>query len=146
MPRVSQTALATIELASNVEVLTRLRPPPELAEPAAEEFRRVVGSMPADWFHGGNVMALAQYCRNVIMARRIDEAMELAVLEGRADEIERLARLQISVSRIIFSLMTALRLTPQSVAPNQVSTKKLRNSTSPWRGRQQTQARPSEKE
>jgi hypothetical protein len=41
---------------------------------------------------------------------------------------------QISESRIIHLLMTALRMTPQSVAPVRTSQKRLQITDSPWSG------------
>jgi hypothetical protein len=80
---------------------------------------------------------LAQYSRHVIMARRIAELIE-GMRSGEVGDIKALAKLQraqIAESKIIHQLMTAMRLTPQSIQPSRtVSPKRLRQVESPWSG------------
>jgi hypothetical protein len=142
MPRVSASALQTLELVdktSTVEAIRRVRPPAELTREQSEEFERVVATMPAEWFVPANVSMLAQYARHVIMARRIAELIE-GMTSGEVGDIAGLAKLQraqIAESKIIHQLMTAMRMTPQSIQPSRtVSSKRLQRVPSPWSGLQ----------
>ena len=68
MPRTSESALQALRIVKGrpeVEVVERLRAPAELTDEQREEWNRVIGAMPADWFHEGNVANLVQYCRHV---------------------------------------------------------------------------------
>src|SRR4051812_18327428 len=105
MPRVSESALQTLELVdtSMVEAIRRVRPPPELTPEQSEEFERIVATMPAEWFVPANVSMLAQYSRHVIMARRIAELIA-GMRSGEVGDIKGLAKLQraqIAESKII---------------------------------------------
>lgn len=135
MPRTSQAALAAVEIVGNrVEVVRRVRPPVELTEEQRVEFERVVGGMPAEWFSVGNVALLTQYCRHVVTARRVAEQVEAAILDGNADQLDKLFRAQAVESRTIAKLMTSLRMTPQAVEPRNTSKKHLNKTDSPWSG------------
>jgi hypothetical protein len=135
MPRTSQAALAAFEVIPNtVEVIRRVRPPAELTDEQRAEFERVVGQTPAEWFTAGNVAMLVQYCRHVVTARRIAEQIEAAILDGKADELEKLVRAQDAQSKALNQLMTSLRLTPRSVEPRNQSVNRLKQTESPWRG------------
>ena len=78
MPRTSRAARQLLEVVTtgNVEVVRRVRAPPELTPEQAEEFQRVVSQMPAEWFCPGHTALLCQYARHVIMARRIAQLIE----------------------------------------------------------------------
>src|SRR5262245_14571832 len=139
MPRVSASELEMLELMdkTSIEVVQRLRPPDELTAEQSKEFERIVTTMPAEWFVPANTSLLAQYCRHVVMARRIGELIE-AMISGAVGDMKGLAKLQraqIAESKIIHQLMTAMRMTPQSVQPSRaVSPKRLQQVPSPWRG------------
>src|SRR5262245_40544165 len=95
MPRVSASALQTLELVdktSTVEAIRRVRPPPELTPEQSEEFERVVATMPAEWFVPANVSMLAQYARHVVMARRIGELIE-AMISGEVEDMKGLGQI-----------------------------------------------------
>jgi hypothetical protein len=140
MPRVSASALQTLELVdktSTVEVVRRVRPPDELTPEQKWEFDRITTTMPAQWFVPANVALLSQYARHVLMARRIGELIE-AMISGEVEDMKGLAKLQraqIAESKIIHQLMTAMRMTPQSIQPSRtVSPKRLQQVPSPWSG------------
>ena len=87
MPRISRDAADVLQLVANkhpAEVVARLVPPSELTKEQREEWLRVVDTMPADWFVPGNAAALAQYCRHVVMARRLAERREAAMSDEDA--------------------------------------------------------------
>jgi hypothetical protein len=135
MPRVSESALQTIEVVDKTSVeLRRVRPPDDLTPEQSQEFEHVVSTMPS-WFVPANVAMLAQYARHVVMARRIALLVE-AMISGEVEDIRgfaKLQRAQIAESKIIHQLMTAMRMTPQSIQPSRtVSPKRLRQVPSPW--------------
>ena len=135
MPRVPATASGVVKLVSKVE---RLRPPNELTDEQREEFIRIVDKMPADWFSAGNVPALVQLCRHIVMARRFAQLIE-EIISGPGEmhvklaAMESLAKAQQQESRLINSLMASLRLTPQAIQPSRTSPQKLQQlRNSPW--------------
>ena len=135
MPRVPATASGVVKLVSKIE---RLHPPAELTEEQREEFIGIIDKMPADWFVPANVPGLAQLCRHIVMARRIAHLIEEIVsgpgeMHVKLAAMESLAKAQQQESRLIISLMTALRLTPQAIQPSRTSPQKLQQlQMSPW--------------
>ena len=123
--------------AGSTRSVRRLRPPDELTAEQSKEFERIVITMPAEWFVPANTSLLTQYCRHVVMARRIAELIE-AMISGEVQDMKGLAKLQraqIAESKIIHQLMTAMRMTPQSVSPSRtVSPKRLQQVPSFWSG------------
>lgn len=117
-----------------LEIVRRVAPPLELNAEQREEFVRVINSMPADWFVAANLAMLCQYCRHVIMARRVAELLEVAMTDGDANKVEVLLRAQSRESKLISQMMTSLRMTPQSIEPRGISAKKLQQIDSPWSG------------
>lgn len=80
------------------EIKPKERPePPEcLTEEEAEEWRAIVGRMPADWFQREHYPALENLCRHAV-ASRMAEGSDLA-----------------RESRAVLACMRALRLTHQA--------------------------------
>src|SRR5262245_54728156 len=119
MPRQSQAALQSwsqVKGVTPLEVVPRLRPPAELTDEQRAEFLRVVGVLPADWFAPAHVALLVQYCRHVVMARKVGQLIDILLLEkGNPVEIDALVKRQESETRTIQKLMTGLRMTPQSI-------------------------------
>jgi hypothetical protein len=75
--------------------------------------------MPSDWFAGCAGVLLQQLCRHVSYARWIADELEAVGLGspkkgGGIDRFDRLARMHLREGKAISSLMTKLRLTPQS--------------------------------
>jgi hypothetical protein len=91
-------------------------PPSELSPEQAKTWRATVNQMPADWFAGCSGVLLRQLCQHVSYSRWL--AAELAAvrtLEGKGiDRFDKLSRMHLRESKAISSLMTKLRLTPQS--------------------------------
>jgi hypothetical protein len=102
-----------------VALVPGVRPdaPVELTDEQAEIWRVTVNQMPSDWFAGCAGILLGQLCRHVDYARWV--AAELAVVgtfkeaKGLA-RFDRLSRMHLREGKAISSLMTKLRLTPQS--------------------------------
>jgi hypothetical protein len=108
---------------------TRLQPPSELTPSQANEFRKIVESMPSDWFSPGHLAMLTQLSRHVNIANLIAQAIENT---KDVDEFARLAQLQIEETKSIGLLMTKLRLTPRSMNPSRTSAKRLLTVETPW--------------
>jgi hypothetical protein len=94
-------------------------PPAELTDEQAETWWAAVNSMPADWFFGCAGVLLGQLCRHVSYSRWM--AAELAAdglgsskKGGGIDRFDKLSRMHLREGKAISSLMTKLRLTPQS--------------------------------
>jgi len=104
-------------------VVERPEPPYELTDEQADEWRLIVGGLPADWFPRETHGLLAQYVRHRVSAKRI--AMLLAEIEtpGRTrdgdtgldlEAYDRLLRMQERESRALASLATKMRLSQQT--------------------------------
>jgi hypothetical protein len=95
-------------------------PPAELSPEQAEIWRSTVASMPSDWFAGcGAAVLLSQLCRHISYSRWMAEELAAVGLgsakkAGGLDRFDRLARMHLREGKAISSLMTKLRLTPQS--------------------------------
>lgn len=75
MPRQSQS----YNRGANAEVYIpgeRPDPPPELREPEAAVWRRIVGRLPVDWFAADNEPLLKELCRHVIHADELSARLE----------------------------------------------------------------------
>src|SRR5262245_2306913 len=112
----------------------RLKPPADLPPAERREFTRIVRCCPVDWFTPGSEQLLASYARHVTAARHVAKAIEAAMAEGRPEVLERLLKAQARESRLLCQTMTALRLTPRSVRPRNVSIRRLAQVVSPWGG------------
>ena len=101
---------------ANLLVAERAEPVPELGRREAEHWRRIVGSMPAEWFPPETHGVLRQLCIHLTTAENI---MAMTENLGSSEpfcpnEYLRLAGEQRAQSATIKALATSLRLTPQS--------------------------------
>jgi hypothetical protein len=110
--------------------------PSELSKAQKTEWDAIVNRMPADWFGREMHPILANLCRAVVFSRRfaaeldvIQEELESlqaripheptkkeieALMELSLDRRAKVAKLQTDQARLVASLSTKLRLTPQS--------------------------------
>jgi hypothetical protein len=102
---------------SPVSSTDRPEPPADLTPEQRIEWALVVNSAPADWFAPYNHSVLAQYCRHAVAARRVAQLIQQFESQDGFDvsEYDRLLKMQERESRVISSLLTKLRLTPQSI-------------------------------
>ena len=113
--RKSAAALSVVPTLPN----QRPEPPAELTKEQAEEWRAVVGRMPAGWFTRETHGLLVQYCRHVVKARLIARALDgydpavLATPEG-VEAFDKLAKMADREGRALANLATRMRLTQQS--------------------------------
>ena len=104
-----------------VSLVPGVRPdaPEELSPEQAEIWRATVASMPSDWFAGCAGVLLRQLCRHVSYARWMAAELDAVGLGspkkgGGIDRFDKLSRMHLREGKAISSLMTKLRLTPQS--------------------------------
>lgn len=131
--RVSGAELAVARLTAPIETVQRPDAPYELTDEQADEWRSVVGRLPADWFPRETWPMLAQYCRHVVAARRIGQLIA-ANEKGDVidvDMLDRLYKMQEREGRAISSLATRMRMTQQSTY-DKSKKKGLSVSERPW--------------
>jgi hypothetical protein len=80
--RISSASLSVVS-SEGVITVPRPKPPDELTDEQAVEWRAIVDRLPADWFTRETWGLLVQYCRHVIAARKV--AQLVASLESEAD-------------------------------------------------------------
>ena len=134
MARTSRAALALMDHVTNrVEVVRRLRPPADLNDEQSIEFERVVASMPADWFCPGHTILLSEYAFHVVLTRHLNKRIERLILrKAKQEDLDWLFRMKAQETKLISQLMSKLRLTPQAVAPKNVSMRKMHEEFNPF--------------
>lgn len=132
--RDSAASQEIVRLVQPIERIERPKPPAELTDEQAEEWREVVGRMPADWFPRETHPLLTDYCRHVVMARKIAQLISQAEEGETLDvaEYDRLGKMAERESRVIASLATKMRLTQQTTYDK--SKKKPSGVKKPWEG------------
>jgi hypothetical protein len=90
-----------------------------LTQEQAEEWRAVVGTKPADWFTRDNQAMMVDYCRHIVLGRRIAEQIDRFDPAWMADDeglkrFDKLGAMLERHTRTIASLATRMRLTQQS--------------------------------
>lgn len=116
MPRKSKAAL---QVAPSTELDTRPPPPADLTQVQAQLWCSVTATKPADWFTADCLPLLSAYCRHCATAMFIDQKID-AVEQKEEFEPEylvvygKLLDAREKQTRIITSVATKLRLTPQS--------------------------------
>ena len=132
-----RTSLAALSVVSGgvIEPVARPKPPGELTEEQAAVWREVVDRLPADWFQAETFPLLAQYCRHVVSARRVQQVV--ATIEAEEDfdiaEYDRALKMQERESRCIASLATKMRIAQQSTY-DQSKKKGSGGVAKPWQG------------
>ena len=97
----------------------RPEPPAELTEAQASVWRAVVQTKPADWFTDDTFPLLAAYCRHVVAARALSEAVDRFDMSLLADEehikhYDKLLAMRERETRAVLALARSMRLTQQS--------------------------------
>lgn len=87
--------------------------PAGFSKEATAIWNEVVSAKPVDWFDGGSLRLLAQYCRTMVQAERV--AREMDSPEVRADdrELEARERRLVALNGNCTTLATKLRITVQ---------------------------------
>lgn len=124
---------AALTIAPQIETVQRPDAPYDLTDEQTEEWRGIVGSLPADWFERGNYANLAQLCRHVVAARRIAQLIEQVCSGPEIDrgEFVELLKRQEAESKVINALLRSMRLTQQSVMRAETA-KRTKQVRKPW--------------
>jgi hypothetical protein len=134
MAKRGRPSAASLEVQTAViDVVARPDAPYDLSDEESEEWWAVVNRMPADWFPRETHAMLAQYCRHVVGARRIDQLIKAAE-KGAAVDLERydrLLKMRERESRIMSSLANRMRLTQQATTRIEQA-KKPTGGELPW--------------
>ena len=114
-----QSAAEVATASPPVQRAQRPSPPAQLCDFEASVWVRVVDAMPADWFGAEVEDLLASYCKHVKITRVVDEELNQFDPEWlkRPDGLPRykmLTDIRDKHSRVLMSLATKMRLTPQA--------------------------------
>lgn len=112
--RTSSAALAVVQPLTVVE---RPVPPDHLRPEEQQEWARIAAGMPADWFTPETYPLLEQYCRHVVSARHVAQAIRKYERDEENFSVrlyDRLLAMQEREGRAIGVLATRMRLTQQS--------------------------------
>ena len=133
----SSTELTTIS-GAGITTQRRLDVPADLTAEQADVWRAIVNANPADLFNTGSAALLSQLCRHTIAARRVAASLwkaETAEGDFNEDRWFKLLARQEAESKILASLATRLRLTPQSrYTPRSAASagQRVRTGPAPW--------------
>lgn len=130
--RVSAAALELVQPGAAVCAVERPRPPAELSDEQAVEWRTVVNRLPADWFPAETHGLLTQYCRHVVAARRVAHLVSQAESGDEFDvrEYDLLLKMQEREGRALSSLATRMRISQQATYDEKK--KKPAGGKRPW--------------
>src|SRR5690348_4514655 len=115
-----------------VEIVERIKPPHDLHDDEVEIWSAMVSERPTDWFSASSAPLLAQLCRHVLHARRVAELIKRAIAEISVNDYDRLLRMKERETRVIASLSTKLRLTPQATTNHRGNHMFVRIGRPPW--------------
>ena len=112
-------------------------PPEVLGSAERQIWRRVVATKPAEWFGADTAALLSEYCRAWVMADKVDEALAVWEKVPEGEEFQRWVKLcerQDKTARLLKTMASALRLTPQSrYTPQAAATaSKKTGALKPW--------------
>ena len=129
---------AELSVAPVIDASQRIRrpaPPAELEKEAADEWRAITATLPADWIKREHFPQLVAYCQHAVAARRLN-----ALIERRfnaepvmVDSLERLLKMRANESRLMLAAARSLRITRQAQTHPETAGRKLRG-TPPWLG------------
>jgi hypothetical protein len=111
---------ASLDVVRSIGTVVRPDPMSGLTVDQSNEWIDVVNRMPADWFPRETHSILAQYCRHVVSAKRVDDLIE-SLIKGETEsgnflcDYDRLLKMQEREGRAMSSLATRMRLTQQSL-------------------------------
>jgi hypothetical protein len=116
-PQAKHAQGLTIIGGGGIEAVRRPDPPADLTDEMAEEWRKIVSHLPADFFRVEALPMLAQYCTHIIRCRRLRSVLSMMEQSEAFDPVEYklLLDAEEKQSRSISSLATRMRLSPASV-------------------------------
>jgi hypothetical protein len=121
---------------ARLETIARPDAPYDLTDEQADEWRAMVGRMPADWFPRETWGMLSQYCRHVVSARRVAQLIDLVMKAKKKDfDVEgydQLLRMQEREGRAMSSLATRMRLSQQATYDKTKKKNVVVSGRRPW--------------
>lgn len=114
--RTSLAALAAPAATGAVTLVRRPDAPVELTPEQTEEWERMVDALPADWFSAETHPLLVQWCRHVVMARRVSQMIETATRREHIDvaEVRDLLAMQSKETAALKALGASMRVSQQA--------------------------------
>lgn len=112
MPRISAEARSASALRAGA---APPEPPKHLSKEAAEVWRAVAASKPADWFDAGAQLLLEQLCETAIHGRAVAKKLRDFRKSGAWDECKPWEKRLALMATTISTLCTKLRLSVQAV-------------------------------
>jgi hypothetical protein len=113
----------------------RPEPPEKLSERQKEEWRAVVGRMPANWFTRENEALLVDHCRWVERGDELEAVIQETVDDGCTEERLRLFKAAKEVTSTLATLATKMRMSQQARHEKGVAANLVRHETDgtrPW--------------
>jgi phage terminase small subunit len=135
--RIAQAAID----APRINGIKRPEPPAHLEPDAADEWRKVVNRMPADWFPDETHAILEQRCRHVIWMRATADQIDEMTHSKNFDikEYNFLLRLAASQSRTLINMDTNMRLTQQTTHDKSKRKGAAKAKGAPWAKEKETE-------
>ena len=110
----------------------RAEPPDELTPEQQKEWDKITEQKPHDWW-GASLPILECLCRHICLARLIARELQATNHKRETDRFRRWQKMAVAESKMISSLSTKLRLTPQSKYSKQMAAaKKYKVVPDPW--------------
>ena len=113
----------------------RPEPQPHLTKEQREIWRRIVNSLPADWFRDETLDLLAEYCEQVTLSRKISQFIDELTPADGAEDLRKLQMMKDKSSRVLMSLATKMRLSQQATYHSEKSKKTADIPDTPWQMR-----------
>jgi hypothetical protein len=113
-------SVTSLDVVRSIGTIVRPDPMIGLTVEQSNEWIDVVNRMPADWFPRETHSILAQYCRHVVSAKRVDDLIE-SLINGKIPsdnflcDYDRLLKMQEREGRAMSALATRMRLTQQAL-------------------------------
>lgn len=127
---------AEIAVAAPVSIIRRPDAPLELTPDETEEWVAIVDTMPADWFTRETHGLLRQYCRHVVMARRIAQLIDTEMARDEIDygALDKLGQMQARETAAIKAMSASMRISQQAsyTAKSAATGKNNRTTKRPW--------------
>ena len=104
---------ASLEVAS-ISIPQRPEPPDSLTPSQAITWRKIAATKPPDWFSADVQPILEAYCKAIDFQRTITSEREQMVIEAGVVAAKELHGIEEKNAKLIATLATKMRLTPQS--------------------------------
>ena len=128
-------ASMTVVPSADVVATPRPKPPFDLTDDQAHEWRAVVNRMPADWFPRETHPMLIHYCRHIVTARHVAGMIDNYLNDGEEtksiDSYNKLLIMQEREGRAMSALATRMRISQQAQYNRKRQTD-IKTESPPW--------------